>query len=505
MAKRKAELPAFKPRRTPSAIQDLMNLDDSHAGASALLNPQAKLLPAITTDQRSKLEELNLNTIIEDILKSKDIVPRDLKFDDSTMPKEKNYHEWVTSEDYLGSDMPPYLEQALIGIRLFSEYCVDCSNLEWMADDGHEASEGLAGFDANVQLLEHGVCPKCGNRRSIMMKEGRLNFYNELALNAGQRSGKSALVAMLSTYVLHMMLKSQKPNQLFRVKSSNMWHGTFVALTYAQAKDTLWEPFYNNISESPWFQKYHALLRDYEHKFGVEIFKFKDTFLMYRHRSVMFYPAGPDKRTLRGRTRILASIDEVAYFDNDKNSQKVKLSASEVYIALERSLRTARNSENRMIANEYDEAFTGYFLNVSSPVSQRDKICELVKQSVGSKKMLGVHKPTWAMNPDVTREALDDEFRKDYATAQRDYGAEPPLSANPFISSHSLIEGVIKEKGRNLATIGTKIYRARDGSKQRYGFIDKVKPIEGGKVSLMSIDAGFSHDCFGVTVGSLQW
>ena len=455
------------------------------------------------SEKQALREQLDIRKTINEILQSKDIVPRDLKIDDSSMPKAKNYYDWVTNEEFLGSDMPPYLEQALIGIKLFAEYCPRCSDLDWMADGGHTAQDGLVGLEKHVQLLEHGVCPKCGARRSHLIKRGELLFYNELALNAGQRSGKSALVAMLSTYVLHLVLKSQKPTQLFRIKSNSLLQGTFVALTYAQAKDTLWEPFYQYVMEAPWFNAYHELMHSYERKYGREFIKLKDTIIRYSHRSIVFNPSGPDKRSLRGRTRIVAAIDEIAYFDNDKASQKVKYSAAEVYIALERSLRTVRNSEARLIANEYDEAFTGYFFNISSPVSQRDKIMELVRQSHGSKKMLGVHKPTWEMNPEVTREALDDEFRKDYATAMRDYGAEPPMSANPFITSRQLILDTIRPKGKNYVKLHTSIYKQKDGTKYRYGTV-KVKAAE-GETSVMAIDAGYSNNCFAMAVGSLKY
>ena len=506
MARKKRSAPVAVRNKNPGlvpGISDLINLTDEETEIQAASNTDMAMIgePSDLAKQHAK-EEKDLFSIIEEVVDSKDIVPKDLKINDSSMPQAKNYYDWCTNEEFLGSDMPPYLEQALIGVKLFSEYCYHCSDLEWMEDDGHEPQDGLIEFERRVTLLEYGVCPKCGARRSHMMKEEQLNFYNELAVNAGQRSGKSALVAMLSTYITHRILKAQKPTQLFRVKSNTVFHGTFVALTYAQAKDTLWEPYYQYLCESPWFQKYHALLRRYEQKYGHEIFKLKDTFVLYRHRSLMVYPAGPDKRTLRGRTRVFGSVDEIGWFDNDKNSGKVKVNGSEVYIALERSLRTVRNSERRQIAAEYDEAMTGYFMNISSPSSQRDKICELVRQSHGSKKLLGLHKPTWEMNPEVTRADLDDEFRKDHGTAMRDYGAQPPLSSNPFITSEELVKGIIKKTGRNFANVTYKIYKAKDNAKYRWGFIDKVKSCDGK--SVMAVDAGYSNNCFALAVGSLQ-
>jgi len=967
MARKKRSSPVAVRNKNPglvSGISDLIGLTDEETDLEVSANNTDMAMIGEPSDLAKQYanEERDLFAVISEVVDSKDIVPRDLKIDDSSMSQAKNYYDWCTNEEFLGSDMPPYLEQALIGVKLFSEYCARCSDLEWMDDGGHDPQDGLVEFERRVVLLEYGVCPKCQARRSHMMRDEELNFYNELAVNAGQRSGKSALVAMLSTYLTHRILKAQKPTQLFRVKSNTVFHGTFVALTYAQAKDTLWEPYYQYLCESPWFQKYHALLRRYEQKYGHEIFKLKDTFVLYRHRSLMVYPAGPDKRTLRGRTRIFGcipgdqlistseglirmdkikegwcwtnvgasygeitkhvctgtkeiwglklksgqelkatpehkicvyrnnkfkkvklknlletdrvvistgaefsrelkftvvqptqssskqivyaamaklvnftrkeikeasngskaltkvmtqlrrsgmierhyrkgvmytgmercyynitdkfnlsdlildsshdglnvvlpecmtddlasilgyltadgnvqdkgqrgyrfdttnldkyndycdkvvrtfgiaprhlqtkrlgkkvyrasishrpiieflqkigctsdysaykqvpwsilqapescamsyirsafdcdggflsrktvyyrstskelikqiqqlllrlriassfkktkygskgdwhkvdykygdrkvflyrldmsrefsrifvshigfdfrrnstaydtdgqsmyedyyeptkefdlftseieyvkpskikvktydmtvnipehayqasgmlvsnSVDEIGWFDNDKNSSKVKINGSEVYIALERSLRTVRNSERRQLASEYDEALTGYFMNISSPSSQRDKICELIRQSHGSKKLLGLHKPTWEMNPDVTRADLDDEFRKDHGTAMRDYGAQPPLSSNPFITSEELVKGIIKKTGRNFANVTYKIYKAKDGAKYRWGYVDKVKSCEGK--SVMAVDAGYSNNCFALSIGSLQ-
>lgn len=315
-------------------------------------------------------------------------------------------------------------------------------------------------------------------------------------------SGKSALVAMLSTYITHRMLKAQKPSQIFDVKSNTLFHGTFVALTFAQAKDSLWDPYYIYLLESPWFKAYHALLRKYERKFNTEIFKLKDTFVQYRHRQLMVYPAGPDTRTLRGRTRIFGAIDELGWFDNEKDSTKVKMNASGVYAAMGNSFRTVRTSETRQIAMGYDEALTGYFMNVSSPSSQRDKICELVRQSKHSKKLLGLHKPTWEMNPNITRESLQEDYDRDPIVAERDFGAAPPLSASPFINNKESIINCMKTRGRNFVTYNFYTYKSSEGKHFRYAIVDNIKASD--TRSCLAFDAGLTNNSFSIACGSLQ-
>jgi len=713
--------PAFTIRPKRIAAFDALLGDDVQADASSDMD----FLSDNSSSGINFLEkgEVNIVDLVEGALEQRTLVPRDLKFDDSAMPRAKNFLEWCTSPDFLKAD--PYLEQAMIGLRLFGEICVKCSpNLQWMYTENHEPQETTAAIETHLHLLHNGVCPHCGSRRSEMIRKKEMNFYNELAVNAGQRcviastpvltsrgvmpighmmighdvpgfhkpqrnfnahngreiknvsqvyvsdvaptkvvtlangmwieathehpvrteqgfkkvsklrggerievklgtnswgkiqrpvsiydaglstreealryiaersvplgekmqyvtddvdalqmvwsilinaghlpqivhgtrmwslvydlteqpqcrsihievmsvddgtpqvtydlqmeglpqfvasgilhhnSGKSVVVAMISTYLTHRLLMSQSPTGILGIDSTTVLHGTFVALTQKQASDTLWTPYFNYIMGSPWFQAYHDLIRKHERRYGIEVMKIRDTFVLYGHRNFVIYPAGPDGRILRGRTRVLAVIDEVAYFDNDAQSKKIKVSAGAVYGALDRSLATVRSAEMRQVESGYDEAFTGYFCNISSPVHARDKINELLRMSVGSEKLLGIHAPTWKMNPTMPRtsEFLVEAFRRDPVGAARDYGAEAPLSANPFITQPTFIQDAIREKGRSMCTYAHHIIRHKDGERQRYGSL--VKAATTTKASILAIDAGFSNNSFALVTGS---
>ena len=74
----------------------------------------------------------------------------------------------------------------------------------------------------------------------------------------------------------------------------------------------------------------------------------------------------------------------------DQNDGKVKMDATQVYVALDRSLLTVRAAARRLLTQGFDDIPNGYALNVSSPSSARDKIIELVAQSKNSKKIFQI-------------------------------------------------------------------------------------------------------------------
>lgn len=314
-------------------------------------------------------------------------------------------------------------------------------------------------------------------------------------------SGKSMVTGgYLAPYLTHRLLKLQNPNAFYNLKTGTMLHCTFVALTYAQAKDTLWQNFYATLTESQWFKEYHSMLRHYENKYGEKLLKFNDTYVAYPARGLMAYPAGPDKRVLRGRTRYFASVDEVGWFDSAKDSKKVKDNAHEVVGALDRSLLTVRGAAESLIRHGYDDVYTGYAMNVSSPATRNDMICTLVRRAADSTTSYGVIKATWEVNPSLPRDsaAIESAYRADPITAERDYGAIPPLAASPLISSIDAIKKCVGKRPQPL-----KIKRVTKHSKKRgesftWATLAKSKGCKKG--TILALDAGFTNNSFAAAI-----
>lgn len=468
---------------------DAMELEAPQKGE--LHVPSASPMPSM------QLDTFDIHSLIEAAIDSKSLVSPDLKLNDGDLKLAPNFLDFCISDQ--GLKTKPYVSQALIGIKLFGEYCVRCSDLDYF--DNYNVKDSLAKMQTKICLLQHGKCPNCKLTQAKAFAKGRLPLYSELAISAGQRSGKSAVTAMLAAYILHRMLKLPSPNEVYGLARSNVFHGTFVALTYAQSKDTLWDPFYGNLLESPWFQQYHQMLNDHHERTGEELHRLNDTFVSYKHRRLIMYPAGPDKRTLRGRTRFFSSIDELGWFDNSSDSSKVKMSANEVYIALERSLLTVRASASNLWDRGFTSIPSGYFVNVSSPSSVRDKIMELVRKAQGSRKILGLVRPTWEMNPNVTRKHLAEEFKADPVAAMRDYGAEPPLSSNAFLN-RDLVQGSIGERPNGVRLMHKNRTSKKTGDVTRYAVVDKVRRT--GTPSCIAIDAGYVNNSFAIACGHLK-
>ena len=314
-------------------------------------------------------------------------------------------------------------------------------------------------------------------------------------------SGKSALAGMLTSYLTHRLIKLERPNEVYGLLKANVLQGTFVALTFRQALDTLWEPFYGHLLEAPWFTQYHQMLLSVQQRHGEdEILKLRDTSVFYRHRRIQVYAAGPDKRVLRGRTRCFSGIDELGWFPNTIEAAKnIKMNANEVYTALERSLLTVRAKAKSVIRSGFYNVPFGYFINISSPSSVRDKIMELVRKSQGSRRMLGLCLPTWKMNPHVPRSALAEEFRTNPETAMRDYGAQPPLTNSPFISGSDKIEPCLLNKVHKLSVLYHTVRSKDKTSSELYTELAEIQ--QSGKPSVLALDAGYSGNSFSFAIG----
>ena len=446
--------------------------------------------------------ELNLRSIILEAFDDahRNMAPKDLRIDDGDFPQAKNIYEWVTNPNFSGTNDRPFIEQLIWCVMVMAEFCPKCTDMEWLLHT-HAVNDSYLTFERKVQMLEYGVCPCCGSRKSQMYRKGEINFYQELAVRAGQRAGKSLTVgSTLGPYVMHRYLKLQKPPAAFGLSNNTTFIGTFVAINYAQAKEALWDYYYNAVSESKWFQGFHGMLKQYEVKYGEHLMKFNDTFTSYRVRNLLIYPAGPDKRSLRGRTRFISSVDEIGWFDSEKDSKKVKVSGHAIYDALDRSLGTIRNAAYKTLRMGFDNIPNAYAFNVSSPSMLSDKICELTKNQ-NSRTILAIVRPTWEINPEFPRnsEVIEDAYQKDPLGAERDWGANPPLISNPFIGNHKFIMSTVGKKKNPFEVMYKNKNGNNPGASFRWAEFTTFKESE--VPTLVGIDAGHVNNSFAAASG----
>ena len=446
--------------------------------------------PTSETDQTRKFDRA-----LEELLQSEATVATDLRINDSELPKAKNFFEFCTSEQYLG--FKPFPKQVQVGIHLFGEACPYCSDPDWYREIPRKAK--LSKIARKLCFLEHGKCPSCKRDRTQMIQKGKIQEYFELAGLAGQRSSKSTMISMMSSYVLHYYLKVQNPAGYFSQLANTVFHGTFVGLTYQGGKELLYDPFYNLLADSPWFQEYHAMLRDSEAKLGEELYKFKDTFVHYRHRNLLVYPAGPNKRTLRGKTRFLGAIDEIGWFDIS-GKDLVKLSASEIYKPMNNSFETIRIESRRLREEGVIDIPKPIFFNISSPSSQLDMINRLYKRSQRRRtRIYGFKYETWRMNPRIEFEDLAEEFENDPIGAWRDFGCEPALSRDPFINDVNDLLPCVRSSKINAASLKPVTQRSKNKRKMLTGKLD-WHWSEPKVPKMMALDAGSVSNSFALTV-----
>jgi len=359
--------------------------------------------------------------------------------DESDFKKAPNFLEWVVDPRYLNTSILP--KQLEMGVKLFADYCPRCSK-EGYVNTLYDQSIG--NIRDNVMFLDHGVCPKCQVNRGELVAKKELQQYTELVGCCGQRSGKTKLVGLVSSYITHCFLKIPSPLRHFNQPSGEILVGTFSALTLEQAQQTLWESYHGFVSASPWFQNYHAFLSQEEKKLGIELLHPLKNSLFYPHKRMLWHCTGSQDRKMRGKTRIFAAIDELGWFILDENKKDLQnMNADGVYTALSNSLSTMRIKAAALRKSGDFNVPPIIMANVSSPSSAKDKIMKLFKEAQVNSRILAFNLPSWEMNPDLSFENLREEFsHMDDIKFYRDFGAQPPLTSEPFFGDQKALERI---------------------------------------------------------------
>ncbi len=292
-------------------LDDCFKLGKGVSETKVCLNfEKSKTFPKNLDDYTSELSSVEEETfspveLVENIISS-DYDARVFQLiDDRDIPKCSNPVKFIISKKFLGIDLFPM--QLKIFIEFFSAVCAWCSDMKYLKNI--KVDTKVDNILDRMVPYKFGVCPKCHRTRYEAFEAGKIERYDNLVGVSGQRSGKSISVGILAATVLHQFLTLKgSPVEYFGLLANSTLHGTFVGLRYADAFDNLWEPFYNLVKSSRWYQQYHSFLQSEGQRIGVELVKVRDTFIAYKWKNIGIYPSGPDRRTLRGRTRIIACL-----------------------------------------------------------------------------------------------------------------------------------------------------------------------------------------------------
>lgn len=440
---------------------------------------------------------------LDQILNENNIIAPDLHINDSEIPEMANFFEFCYDPNYGFKTIKPFARQMWMYSKLFGEICPKCTKSKYQDSILSIPVDAKPSyFNKKITLFRWGVCPKCGLHRSKAFKKGKLNIYQELVQICGQRSGKSIGVSFASTYLLHKMLKLQRPAEFYTGLSNVTLVASFVAMSLSSVMTLLWEPIMDAIENSMWFDEYHELLKYYEKKYGIEIYKKKDTYVRYRHRKIFLQPEVPHKGKLRGKTRWLFSIDEMDHMSED--GDKITVSGTKIWEALDRSCLTMRQSAyDYLRSGNYDTILPSMALNVSSPASISGPLFTRFKKNEFSRTVLTVHTPTWEINPKVPRnsEVIVQAYLDDPVMADRDYAAIPPENANPFFTNTGKISACFGTlSGKNKIEYKEIIVRKRD----RAYVYPEITGLNTAGVSpngtILALDAGHSNNSFGMAI-----
>lgn len=423
-----------------------------------------------------------------------------------------NIIEFVSGPAYLNiPSLFEYTRQYQVLRDFFQYRCPICNPLTpeaidcWNKPRSYLESEVLLVWSSKYK---EDVCPKCGLTRTELLLDRAIQRYNQLHGIVGMRSGKTATVGLIGAYLEHRLINISlsesdgKLSSYFGLLPKQPFEVTYIASTEVQSNDTIWAYYRNFRSDSPWFKRYVTWVKKEEKNqdtpAGMERWKYQETIreIENGHMGVKFNSKNSNSSGLAGRTRIGSFVDEISRFKQTESS----LGAEESYRVMENSLRTVRSA----VLNRDLLEWFGLMVSISSPISIDDKGMELLYTSTNIKSMYAFHYATWEFNPMEKREYYDEAFEKDPVGTERDFGAKPPLAANPLVIDPQRFETIaVVENLKPTAKID--IIPFIDKTNQRYHRAQMVEcQLKRDMSRYICFDAGQNFDSFAGACGHLE-
>lgn len=282
---------------SPNGKKELFDEDDFPIKSPLVKVAKPKKLLDPTLQDKDRSEWSPMDKIEEIVARNYDPEAFAL-VDERDLPKSDNIVKFILEPAFL--NQPLYPRQLQIILDFFAAYCPYCSDTNWIRNEIQVDTPTDNILDRTV-LYSDGVCPKCGKTKYEAVKDNQHTTYASLVLAVGQRSGKTALLWMVSPAIIHEYLQIPNPAKFMRQLDVTELHATFVGVTAEDVYKNVWSPMDNVFTWSPWYRMYHEFLDAEGKRIGTELYRHMDTYIAYHHKGIYASSGNADFRKLRGK------------------------------------------------------------------------------------------------------------------------------------------------------------------------------------------------------------
>lgn len=331
----------------------------------------------------------------------------------------------------------------------------------------------------------------------IMHDQGRCNIndwrdmpergYNEAAIFAGRRGGKSQLVSAVAGYALYRLLNIRSPQEFWGLVPGSPIDFTFLAQD-DEGAGRLYDKLRADVNRSSWFTPYLRVSANTEMKFVSEADRHKRD--VTPSITIASYPC--TTTSVRGPSSVFLAFDEFAHFRSAKGA-----SSDEVYAAATPSTTNFSHKETNEETHETTDIVDRLIMSISSPWKKVGKMYDLHKKALtegANSSIFTLRISTAEMNPKIVAKVLADEYSNNPMTYKAEFGGEFLESSETYVKESQLKACVDVQWDENGEA---KVETARRN-------LVRWSPNHLGRQYFWWIDLALEHDGTAVAVGHLE-
>jgi hypothetical protein len=264
-------------------------------------------------------------------------------------------------------------------------------------------------------------------RMQVLEKTSKRFKFQELVLVLGRRSGKSFLVSAIALYELYRLIAMGHPQARYGLMDFDQIVLLNVAKNEEQAKNAIFSKIKQTVLASPFFQPYIGKDTELEMRFltenDIKENERRSTQGLNPFAGSLVLKCGSSSASgLVGLTCWCIIMDEIAAMAGDNPDSGLDYA---LYNELKPSLATFGKD--------------GKMMMLSNPKGPIGLLYDLHENRQEDPTTLVMRLPTWLANPNIAKDMLDNEKKKNPTEFQMQYGAEfGASSSDPMFTPESI-------------------------------------------------------------------